>query len=186
MVRDGLASAAAMLPLSGKTFPDKEAVVQGNAQDVTDAIQTVSRGFALADAKEWDAYEALHAPTVTVDFGGVNDTGDGGKGGELTAHEVRANAERVIGAVAVTQHQLSTFVVDVEDDAAVVRFYEEAVHVHPALGDDPARSTWTIFGKGLQRLRRTPEGWRIEHAALTPTHATGNPTFLADVAALAG
>ncbi|MEU3985553.1 nuclear transport factor 2 family protein [Streptomyces sp. NPDC026672] len=153
--------------------------------DIVSAIDTVARGFVLADDKDWDGYEALHAERVSVDFGGVNDNGGGGAGGPMTARETRANAERVIGPVTVTQHQLSSFVVDVEGDEATVRFYEEALHVHPALGDDPARNTWTIFGKGTQRLVRTPDGWRISHASLVPTHSTGNPTFLADVAALA-
>lgn len=152
--------------------------------DIVSAIQTVTRGFVLADSKDWDRYEALHAEQVTVDFGGVNDNGEEVVGGELTAREVRANAEKVIGPVAVTQHQLSSFMVDVEGDVATVRFYEEALHVHPALGDDPQKNTWTIFGKGMQRLTRTPDGWRISHASLVPTHATGNLAFLADVAAL--
>jgi hypothetical protein len=154
------------------------------AEDITTAIQAVTRGFVTADAKEWDAYEAAHAETVTVDFGGVNDAGSGGAGGSMTAHEVRANAEKVIGPIPVTQHQLSSFVVDIEGDIATVRFYEEALHVHPALGDDPAKNTWTIFGKGMQKLTRTDDGWKIIHASLIPTHSTGNPTFLADVAAL--
>lgn len=152
--------------------------------DVLGAIDTVTRSFVSADDKDWDAYEALHAPQVSVDFGGVNDTGGGGAAGMLTAREIRADAERVIGPVPLTQHQLSSFVVDMDGDEATVRFYEEALHVHPGLSDDPARNTWTIFGKGMQRLVRTPDGWRIKHASLVPTHSTGNPSFLADVAAL--
>lgn len=154
------------------------------AEDITTAIQAVTRGFVTADSKEWDAYEAAHADTVTVDFGGVNDAGSGGAGGSMTGHEVRANAEKVIGPIPVTQHQLSSFVVDIDGDIATVRFYEEALHVHPALGDDPAKNTWIIFGKGTQKLARTDDGWKIIHASLVPTHFTGNPTFLADVAAL--
>jgi hypothetical protein len=154
------------------------------ADDITTAIQAVTRGFVAADAKDWDAYEAAHAETVTVDFGGVNDAGSGGAGGSMTGHEVRANAEKVIGPVPVTQHQLSSFVVDIAGNTATVSFYEEAVHVHPALGDDPAKNTWIIFGKGMQKLTRTPGGWKIIHVALVPTYSTGNPAFLADVAAL--
>ncbi|MEV8610377.1 nuclear transport factor 2 family protein [Amycolatopsis sp. NPDC051373] len=150
-----------------------------NAVDIAEAIQVVTRGFTTADEKDWDAYEALRAPVVMQDFGGVDNSGSS----SLTAHDARVKAERTIGPVALTQHQLSSFVVDVEGDEATVRFYEEALHVHPALGADPAVNTWVVFGKGTQKLTRTGAGWKISHAALVPTHSTGNPTFLADVAA---
>jgi hypothetical protein len=161
-----------------------EVAMPDRTTDIVDAIDVVTRGFVTADEKDWDGYEALRAPVVTQDFGGVDDAGNGSVTTSLTAREARLKAEGVVGPVAMTQHQLSSFVVDVDGDEATVRFYEEALHVHPALGEDPARNTWVIFGKGMQRLVRTAEGWKISHASLTPTHSTGNPTFLADVAAL--
>jgi hypothetical protein len=158
--------------------------MSNRTEDVVDAIDVVTRGFTTADAKEWDAYEALRAPVVTQDFGGVDDKGEGSSAQTLERHAARVKAEATIGPVAMTQHQLSSFVVDIDGDEATVKFYEEAVHVHPALGADPAKNTWVIFGKGEQVLTRTDGGWKIRDSRLIATHSTGNPTFLADVARL--
>jgi hypothetical protein len=154
--------------------------------DQVAAMQTVTRMFTTADAKDFDAYRGQLADELTVDFGGVNETGGAhdAAGGWVTGDEMRASAETVVGPVETTQHMLSDMIAEVDGDTAIVTFSEAGLHVHHALGDDPAVSSWIVYGRGEQRLRRTPDGWRIVHAGLIPTHHEGNPNLLADVAAL--
>lgn len=145
-------------------------------------MQIVTRMFTSADAKDFDTYEALLADEIVADFGGVNDDA----AGTITAKQMRTSAETVVGPVETTQHMISSLTATVDGDDAEVRFYEEALHVHPALGDTPDRNTWVIYGKGTQRLRRIGSTWKIVAAALTPTHSTGNGDLLAQVGELVG
>ncbi|BDZ49727.1 hypothetical protein GCM10025867_19680 [Frondihabitans sucicola] len=156
------------------------------SEDVVAVTQIVLSSFTAPDAKDFDAYRDLHAELVEVDFGGVNDTAsdDGPAGGRISRNDLRDSAAATIGPVAVTQHMISSVVASIDGDDAVVTFYEQALHVHPALGEGPEVNTWTIFGKGTHHLHRQPDGWKITSVRLRPTHATGNPSFLADVAAL--
>jgi len=143
-------------------------------------MQIATSMFTTADAKDFDAYEALLADEIVADFGGVNDDA----AGSITAKQMRASAENVVGPVAITQHMISSLTATVDGDEAEVHFYEEALHVHPALGDAPDRNTWVIYGKGTHRLRRIDGTWKIVAAALTPTHSTGNDNLLAEVGEL--
>lgn len=143
-------------------------------------MQIATRMFTTADAKDFDAYEALLADEIDVDFGGVNDDASG----TITAKEMRTSAETVVGPVEITQHMISSLTATVDGDEAEVHFYEEALHVHSALGDDPDRNTWVVHGKGTHRLRRIDGTWKIVAATLTPTRATGNTNLLAEVGEL--
>lgn len=149
-------------------------------QDILDVTATVDRSFTRPDRRDFDGYRALLADRVTVDFGGVNDD----SAGEIAADDMTASARTLVGPVHLTQHMISNHVADVDGDDAVVSFYEQALHHHPALGDDPQVNTWTLFGRGEHRLRRTAEGWRIVAMRLEALHHTGNADLLADVAAL--
>lgn len=93
------------------------------------------------------------------------------------------SARALLGPVELTQHMLSSEIVSVDGDDATVRFYEQALHHHPMLGEDPDVNTWVLYGRGEHRLRRTSGGWKIISATLVPVHHTGNAALLADVAA---
>jgi hypothetical protein len=143
-----------------------------------EVLNVVHAYFSAADARDWDTYRRLHADRVEVDFGGVNDD----SAGSVAAEDMLRSARDLLGPVHLTQHMISNEVVDIDGDEAVVAFYEQALHHHPALGDDPAVNTWVLYGRGEHRLRRTDDGWRLVAAKLTPTHHTGNADLLADVA----
>lgn len=148
-------------------------------RDELDAITVVTHSFMLADAKDFDGYRRLYADQVTVDFGGVNPDAEG----LIDSDRMRESAEALVGPVALTQHMITNQIATVDGDEATVVFYEQALHVHPALGTDPAVNSWTIFGRGEHRVRRTDDGWKIIGARLIPLHSTGNANLLADVAA---
>ncbi|HEX4362479.1 MAG TPA: nuclear transport factor 2 family protein [Pseudonocardia sp.] len=149
-------------------------------QDAVDVIAVVNRSFALADSKDFDGYRALHADRITVDSGGINDDSQG----EISAEAMAKSARTVVGPVATTPHMISNQVASVEGDEATVSFYEQALHHHPALGEDEQVNTWTLYGRGEHRLHRTSDGWKIVAAHLSPIHHTGNTNLLADVAKL--
>jgi ketosteroid isomerase-like protein len=142
------------------------------------AIAAVNGSFMAADAKDFDAYRSFYADELEVDFGGVNADASG----TVRADDLRRSAERLVGPVTLTQHMISNHVVTIAGGLASVTYYEQALHVHPALGDDPAVNTWTLYGRGEHRLRRTEDGWKIVYTRLVPVHSAGNPDLLADVA----
>jgi hypothetical protein len=142
------------------------------------AIAAVDGSFMAADAKDFDAYRAFYADEVEVDFGGVNADASG----TVRADDLRRSAEQLIGPVALTQHMITNHVVTIVSDLASVTYYEQALHVHPALGDDPAVNSWTLYARGEHRLCRTEDGWEIVFTRLVPVHSSGNPDLLADVA----
>jgi SnoaL-like domain len=147
--------------------------------DASEVLNVVHTYFAAADARDWDTYRALHADRVEVHFGGVNDDSEG----SVAADRMLASARSLLDPVHLTQHMISTEVVRIDGDEATVTFYEEALHHHPPLGEDPARNTWVLHGRGEHRLRRTGDGWKLVAAVLVPVHETGNASLLADVAA---
>ncbi|MBM9503477.1 nuclear transport factor 2 family protein [Actinacidiphila acididurans] len=150
--------------------------------DYGDVINAVHQYFTSADAGDWDTYRKLHADTVHVDFGGVNDDA----GGAVPADEMLRSARNVVGPVELTQHMITNEVVSVMGDRATVTFYEQALHHHPALGADPAVNTWVLYARGEHEWTRTPEGWKLTRARLRPVHHTGNADLLGQVAALDG
>jgi hypothetical protein len=145
----------------------------------TDVLSVVHAYFSSADARDWGTYRALHADRVEVDFGGINDHSNG----SVAADNMLRSARDLLGPVHLTQHMISSEVVTVAGDEATVTFYEEALHHHPALSDDPQVNTWVLYGRGTHRLRRTVGGWKLMAATLVPVHQTGNTRLLADVAA---
>jgi hypothetical protein len=188
--RDLLAAVAALNPNPGppdrpatdsmnSTDSTKDLTVMTQPADASDVLTVLHSYFSAADARDWDAYRAVHADRIEVDFGGINDDNDGSVGADDMLHSART----LLDPVHLTQHMISSEVVSVDGDQAKVTFYEEALHHHPALGDDPRVNTWVLYGRGEHRLRRTADGWKLVAAALVPVHQTGNAHLLADIAA---
>lgn len=151
------------------------------ARDGLDVVNVVNRYFQLSDAKDFDGARTLLADEITVDFGGVNPDAQGA----ISADDMARSAARLVGPVALTQHMITNHVVTIDGDDATVAFYEQALHHHPALGEDASVSTWTLYGRGEFSLRRTFDGWKITAQRLITVHSTGNADLLAQVAKLA-
>jgi hypothetical protein len=150
--------------------------------DQVNVINVVNQHFLYSDAKDFSGARALWAEELTVDFGGVNP----GAEGTVSAEQMERSARELIGPVTLTQHMISNHVATIDGDDATVAFYEQALHHHPALGDDDAVNTWTLYGRGEFRLRRTPAGWKVTAQRLITVHTTGNSNLLTDVAAMRG
>lgn len=87
---------------------------------------------------------------VYVDFAGVGPH----RPGLAAADQLASNTRAALGPVAVTQHMLSNHVVSVDGDRARVEFYEQALHHHPALGDDPEVNTWFLYARASRNANR--------------------------------
>jgi SnoaL-like domain len=179
----GLLAEVAALPAAAiepptSTDDTKDSATMIHPTDAEDVLNVVHTYFTTADEHDWNTYRRLHAERVTVDFGGINDDSRG----DIPADEMLRSARALLDPVDLTQHMISSEVVTVDGDHAAVAFYEQALHHHPTLGDDPTINTWILYGRGRHQLRRTGDGWKIVSAALTPVHATGNPNLLSDVA----
>jgi SnoaL-like protein len=148
--------------------------------DTQALIDLVNRIFTAADSRDWDTYRSLMLDQVYVDFAGVGPH----RPGLANADQLTANTRAALGSVALTQHMLTNHVVAVDGDRARIDFYEQALHHHPALGDNPEVNTWFLYARATRNAARTEKGWRISAAGLTVVHQTGNRNLLADVAAL--
>ena len=79
-----------------------------------------------------------------------------GSDGAISADSMLVSARGLLDPVHLRQHQISNEIVEVDGDLATVTFYEQALHHHPALGDDPAVNTWVVHGRGDPPLASVP------------------------------
>jgi 3-phenylpropionate/cinnamic acid dioxygenase small subunit len=75
-----------------------------------------------------------------------------------------------------TQHLVTTATARIDGDEATARSY---VRAHHYSADCPGGDEFVAVGTYVDRLRRTPAGWRIAERTLTPSWAFGNPGVLA-------
>jgi len=75
-----------------------------------------------------------------------------------------------------TQHLLGNYRVELEsDDTATCACYVRAFHLDARRG---AALTYEMGGEYRDRLRRTPEGWRIHHRTLEVLYEVGSRDVL--------
>ena len=150
------------------------------ALDGFEVINTASRFFQLCDDKDFDGMGSLWTDVVTVDYGEVFPLR-----GQVEADALKRTMAEVLGSIPLTQHMITTPVVDVDGDTATVRFHLEALHHHPGLGTDERTTDWTLYARNVMGLSRGPDGWRISSEHLTVVHQTGNTDFVSDLTRLA-
>ncbi|MFJ4467079.1 nuclear transport factor 2 family protein [Streptomyces sp. NPDC089424] len=148
--------------------------------DAFDAVNVIGRYFQFCDAKDFDGMRGLWTDVVSVDYGGVFPLE-----GQVEADALKRTMSELLGMIPLTQHMVTTPVVDVEKDSATVRFHLEALHHHPGLGADTSATDWTLYARDVIGLRRTPHGWKVASETLRVVHQTGNTDFVSDLARLA-
>jgi hypothetical protein len=151
-----------------------------NPMDNFEALDVVNRFFQFSDAKDWDGMRSLWTDTVHVDYGGVFPVE-----GDIDADDLKRAMTQVIGPIPLTQHMVTTPVVELDGDTATVRFHLEALHHHPDLGSDERSTDWTLYARDVIGLDRTSAGWKISSEHLTVLHQTGNLNFVAELARMA-
>jgi 3-phenylpropionate/cinnamic acid dioxygenase small subunit len=145
--------------------------IAGQVRELGDraAILDVVIAYATAlDTRDWEALAGLF-------------TGD-------SRWEYRASGEQVHGPEAIvarirpalehldaTQHSNSNHVITVHGDQAEHRCYYRAQHVRRGLPDG---ELFLGAGRYDDRLRRTPDGWRLTERVLVSSWSEGNPAVL--------
>ncbi len=136
----------------------------------TEEITRVLNGFGLhADTHRWAKFEALLAPTVTVDYTSL-------VGGTAHAESASAFVERwkkLLPAFTCVQHLITNHLIEAEGDSATAETQVATLHTlkDPKLGGNDA---WTFGGRYDFRLKRIDGHWRIEAVKLTVTRQSGN------------
>ena len=106
------------------------------------------------DTKDWNLLDTVYTPDAKIDY-----TSSGGIKGAYP--EIRQWLEKVISLFSVTMHLIGNTVVEFEDggDAARARTY--VINPMGFTNPDDSLHLFTVGAYYVDRLVRTPEGWRI-------------------------
>jgi len=114
---------------------------------ITDVLVRYATGI---DTKDWPLFRTCFTADVHADYG--PDVGVWNDADEITEYMTVMHQDMLD-----TKHLLSNFAIEVDGDAASASTYVHAVLV---VTDDPL--TWfEPVGRYVDRLVRTPDGWRI-------------------------
>ena len=134
-------------------------------QQIADRIEIddlLTRYATALDAKDWDLWSSCFVPEAFIDY-----TAAGGIKG--TTAEVRQWLAEVMASFPMTQHLVTNRVVSVAGDTATCR---SALFNPMGMRDDGGLIVFFDGGYYRDRLRRTPDGWRIEERIEEPTFST--------------
>lgn len=143
----------------------------GGLEDLADRLAITDllyRYAAALDDRDWALLATCFTPAAVAIYGGRAGTNEG-------FPAIEATCRRSLEPLDASQHIVTNPQVTVEGDAARSRCYLQAQHVKRGTegGDN-----FTVAGSYLDRLVRTPDGWRIAERRLEVTWVDGNPTVL--------
>ena len=122
---------------------------------ITDVLVRYATGI---DTKDWSLFRTCFTDDVHADYG--PDVGVWNDVDEITEYMTVMHRDMLD-----TKHMLSNFAIEVDDDTASASTYVHAVLV---VTDDPP--LWfEPVGRYVDRLVRTPDGWRIRERTFHPT-----------------
>ena len=145
---------------------DAPALDADRIQDLLDrdAIRHIQIRYAWSlDNHRWEALGEIFLPDAVADF-----RGEIFEGLEAIVAKCASSLEPLDGA----QHMNGTHWAQVDGDKAIAGCYFQATKY---IADTPGGNTFTVGGKYIDQMVRTPEGWRIAHRLLEPTFVDGNP-----------
>jgi 3-phenylpropionate/cinnamic acid dioxygenase small subunit len=145
-------------------------VTDGSVRGLLDReeIVAVAVRYATAlDSRDWPLMRTCFEPDVVGEYEGI-----GTLDGVDAIEEVCRGALEPLDA---SQHLLGNHVVEVTGDDAAHTCQLHAQHVRlGAEGGD----LYVVAGSYTDRLRRTPDGWRITHRRLAVSWTDGNPAVI--------
>jgi 3-phenylpropionate/cinnamic acid dioxygenase small subunit len=127
-------------------------VTPAQAADLAEIQQLIFRYAWLIDERDFDGLDAVFAPGAVVHynvFGGV----------KQSFPEVKSFLRMGLSLHRVTQHQMSTPLVELAGDTATARTHGNLVHVQELLDGKPSYVVQHAIYHDA--LARRPEGWRI-------------------------
>ena len=133
------------------------------------AILDVVVGYATAvDTRDWAALAALFTDDAHWKYPAAGEDLAG-------PAAIVARISRSIGGLDATQHLIGNHVITVHGDEAEHTCYFHAQHVRHGLA---AGENYVAAGRYEDRLRRTPEGWRLSHRVIDSVWHEGNPAVI--------
>jgi ketosteroid isomerase-like protein len=134
------------------------------------AIVDIVIAYATAvDTRDWGRLGALFTDDACWEYAG---SGERVRGPDAIVARISAAVERCDA----THHLNGNHVVEVHGDAAGHTCYYQAQHVRLGL---PGGERFLGGGRYEDRLRRTPDGWRITHRRIVSVWSEGNRAVIA-------
>ncbi len=115
------------------------------------------------DLRQFEHLREIFLPDGSFDVGGTVFSGIDAIIGKISS---------ALNPMDESHHLISNHQIRVDGDSATSRCYLQAQHVRKAA---VGGKNFIIAGRYEDRLRRTPDGWRIEYRTLLRTWTEGNP-----------
>jgi hypothetical protein len=134
-------------------------------------IELISRLSLAIDAKDWAAMGQLFTDTVYHDRTSLT-------GGEPYTAPVAQFVEgwrQTLEPMDAVHHQITNHLIGFDGDEATCTANMQGTHV---LANASGGPIWTVGGRHLYQLKRSPSGWRIAGITFTLQWATGNMNVL--------
>lgn len=144
----------------------------GQAADVLEIQQLLSRYTFACDTKNWDLLDSCFLSDARIEYESLPAFPDGYAG-------LRKSTIRTLGLLRSTQHLLGNLHVSLDGDRALAVSYVQATHVGP---DGRA---WVTGGRYDDELVRTESGWRIDARTFRRQWRSDPDGLAADIAAQA-
>lgn len=127
--------------------------MQPSEQDYRAIEQLLFRYAWMVDKRKWELMDEVFAPDGTIDYAST-----GGPG--VTAYRAALDwLDRALKPWPFNLHHITNIAVDIDGDRGESRCYFTAPMGRPAAGG--GQDVVTNAGYYLDRLIRTPQGWRI-------------------------
>lgn len=123
--------------------------------DRAEVIEVFNRYAAGVDRRDHSLYRSCFTDEVEVDLGGMGVM-------TMAADAWVEQAFQLVAGYEGTQHIITNHTVTVSGDEADATAYLQARHFNPD-------SMFTVGGYYMNRLAKTPQGWRIRSLKLTMT-----------------
>ena len=118
-------------------------------------------------SKDWPLLSEVFVPDATAELG----TASLLEGLDAITARIRS----ALGYLDDSQHLVGNHEVSVDGDTGTHRCYLQAQHIRKVADGSP---NYMIAGRYEDRVRRTPDGWRIVHRTLTVMWTEGNLTVV--------
>ncbi len=138
--------------------------------DQRDISDLLNRYAHALDEKDWDLLETCFTSDAVAIYGPVLGRKDG-------FEEIAGTCRAALGNLDSSQHIISNHEVQIgtDGDSATARCYVQAQHTKAGT---PGGDNFTIGGIYLDRIVRTPDGWRIRERELKMLWQEGNQAVL--------
>lgn len=134
--------------------------------------ETVSRYPISIDSRNWKLFRSIFSDEIDILL--TVASGADRPYQRVTADRFTASVTRVIASFSATQHFLTDYRIEVEDDTATCLSYMYARHMPPK--EKPSQPIWDLGGYYEYHLRRFGEEWKIARYALIVTWEINRPS----------